>query len=134
MDQNTESHAKLTGIKIYHFCVKLLTSMHCNGLNGKCDDFLSCCLENHFCKNEERGQQGGGTVGAHWNSNDLTKKESPNFTKMSSIKNSTISHIWFALFVLSPPESIELLKYPLLPSTLILPSFFLKEFRIRVLI
>ena len=21
--------------KIYHFCVKLLTSMHCNGLNGK---------------------------------------------------------------------------------------------------
>ena len=20
--------------KIYHFCVKLLTSMHCNGLNG----------------------------------------------------------------------------------------------------
>ena len=33
--RNTESHAKLTGIKIYHFCVKLLTSMHCNGLNGK---------------------------------------------------------------------------------------------------
>ena len=33
--QNTESHAKFTGIKIYHFCVKLLTSMHCNGLNGK---------------------------------------------------------------------------------------------------
>ena len=33
--QNTESHAKLTGIKIYHFCVKLLTIMHSNGLNGK---------------------------------------------------------------------------------------------------
>ena len=26
-----ESHAKLTGIKIHHFCVKLLTSMHCSG-------------------------------------------------------------------------------------------------------
>ena len=33
--RNTESHAKLTGIKIYHFCVKLLTSRHCNGLNEK---------------------------------------------------------------------------------------------------
>ena len=33
--RNTESHAKLTGIKIYHFCVKLLTSMHCSGLKGK---------------------------------------------------------------------------------------------------
>ena len=30
-----KSLAKLTGIKIYHFCLKLLTSMHCNGLNGK---------------------------------------------------------------------------------------------------
>ena len=25
--RNTENHAKLTGIKIYHFCVKLLTSI-----------------------------------------------------------------------------------------------------------
>ena len=33
--RNTESHAKLTGIKIYHFYVKLLTSMHCNEPNGK---------------------------------------------------------------------------------------------------
>ena len=32
--RNTESCAKLTGIKIYHFCMKLLTSTHCNGLNG----------------------------------------------------------------------------------------------------
>ena len=119
-----------------------------------CDHFLSCCLENHFRKNKERGQQGGGhswypwnsndltekvspklyknvinqklhhitylvciIVGTHWNSNDLTKKVSPKLYKMLSIKNSTISHIWFALYVLSPPESIELLKYPLLPST-----------------
>ena len=34
-DLIAKGHAKLTGIKIYHFCVKLLTSMHCNGLNGK---------------------------------------------------------------------------------------------------
>ena len=31
----TESNAKLTGIEIDHFCVKLLTSMDCNGLNWK---------------------------------------------------------------------------------------------------
>ena len=35
MSRNTESHAKLTGIKINHFSVKLVTSMHCNGLNRK---------------------------------------------------------------------------------------------------
>ena len=33
--RNTESHAKLTGMKIYDFYVKLLTSMHCNEPNGK---------------------------------------------------------------------------------------------------
>ena len=34
-DLIAESHAKLAGIKIYYFCVKLLISMHCKGLNGK---------------------------------------------------------------------------------------------------
>ena len=33
--QSTESHVNLTGMKIHHLCVKLLTSMHCNGLNEK---------------------------------------------------------------------------------------------------
>ena len=41
---------------------------------ASCGHVLSCCLENHFRKNKERGQQGGGTFGIHWNSNDLTKK------------------------------------------------------------
>ena len=102
-----------------------------------CSHFLSCCQENHFKK--EVSKKGGGTVGTQWNSNYLTKKVSPNFTKMLSMKNSTILHIWFALYVLSPRESIKSPKYPVLPSTLIyvyliLPSFFLKEFHIRVLI
>ena len=103
--------------------------------------FLSCCLKNHFHKNKKRGQQGGGggTVCTHWNSNDLTKKVSPKLYKNVINQNSTISHIRFLLYVLSPPESTELLKYPLLLSTLmyvylIFPSFFLKDFRIRVLI
>ena len=77
-------------------------------------------------------------VGTHWNSNDLTKKVSPKLYK--NVINQKLHHlnIWFALYVLSLPESTELLKYHLRPSTsiyvyLILASFFLKEFRIRVL-
>ena len=98
-----------------------------------CDHILSCCLENHFRKNKERCQQGGGAqlvpIGSPMT---CRKRYPPNFTKMLSIKNSTTLHIWFALYVLSPLESVELLKYPLLPSTLVYvylintPFLFLK--------
>ena len=33
-DEETIGHIPWYLFKIYHFCVKLLTSMHCNGLNG----------------------------------------------------------------------------------------------------
>ena len=100
-------------------------------------DHILSCLENHFRKNKEVVSGGGGGGGGGQlvpiGSSMTCRKVSPNFTKMLSIKNPITLHISFALHVLSPPESIELLKYPLLPSTLVyvyllLPSFYLKEF------
>ena len=99
----------------------------------------SCCPENHFRKNKERSQQRGGTVGT----NVLTKKVTPKLYKNVINQKLHHSHVWFVLSVWSTTESIELLKYPLLPSTLmyvylILPSFFFSFFsqkiRIKVLI
>ena len=62
-----------------------------SGLASSLWPHLIMLSKNHFCENEDRGKQGeGGTVVTDRNSNDLTKKVSLDFTKMLSIKNSTI--------------------------------------------
>ena len=40
------------------------------------------------------------------------KRHPPNLTKILSIKNSTILHIWSALYRLSPPGLMVSMKYP----------------------
>ena len=65
------------------------------------------------------GGEGGAQLVPTGSPMTCRKRYTPNVTKMLSIKNPTTLHISFALYVLSPPEAIELLKYPLLPSTLV---------------
>ena len=81
----------------------------------------------------------GGTVVTHWNSNDLMKKMSLELYKCYKSKTFPFRIFGLHFMFLSPTESIELLRYHLLPSTLIFVyliclSFFLKEFCARVLI
>ena len=60
------------------------------------------------------------------------KRYPPNLTKMLLIKNSTILHIWSAVYRLSPPGLMVSMKYPfplvvLMWVYLLLPSLILNE-------
>ena len=54
----------------------------------------------------------GSTIRSIGISPDLTKRHFPNLTKMLSIKNSTILHIWSAVYRLSSPGLMVSMKYP----------------------
>ena len=67
------------------------------------------------------------------------KRHPPNFTKMLSIKNSTILHIWSAVYRLSPPGLMVSMKYPfplviLMWVYLLLPFLLLNELCISAVI
>ena len=67
------------------------------------------------------------------------KRHPPNFTKMLSIKNATILHIWSAVYRLSPPGLMVSMKYPfplviLMWVYLLLPFLLLNELCISAVI
>ena len=69
-----------------------------------CGHFLSCCLENYFCKNKEVSKEVG-TVGTHWNSNDLTKKVSPKLHK--NVINQKLHHFAYLVCTICLKEHIH---------------------------
>ena len=92
-----------------------------------------------FVKIKKDVSKEGGTVVSHWNSNDLTKKVPPELDECYQSKTFPLCIFGLHFMFLSPPELVELLKYHLLPSTLMYVylihlSFLLKEFCTRVLI